>query len=314
MQCNRKRGRRRRRSAGRVVGPALEQNLGHPSRKGFAVDLNTVTEVVRPRRREALIGWRPGDAWLSGGTWLFSEQQPNVHRLIDLESMGWPSLEVTDLGLTVAATCRIAELLALEAPPGWTAAPLFAQCAHAFLMSFKIYNAATVGGNVCMSLPAGAMISLMTALHGECVLWGQDGDERRVPIEQFVTGNNQNVLQPGELLRAIEVPDAALRAKTAFRQSSLTHYGRSAALLIGTLSPLDGAFDLTVTAATVRPLRLEFAALPSEAELRARITADIPDDLYLDDGGLHGTPPYRKHLTYLLGEEIRRELAEGAQR
>ena len=91
-----------------------------------------------------------------GGTWLFSEQQPAVHRLVDLDSLGWPSLEVTDQGLTVAATCRIAELLALDTPSDWTAAPLFAQCAHAFLMSFKIYNAATVGGNICMSLPAGA--------------------------------------------------------------------------------------------------------------------------------------------------------------
>lgn len=274
------------------------------------MDLNTVTEVVRPRRRETLAGWRPGDAWLAGGTWLFSEPQHAVRRLVDLDSLGWPSLEVTDQGLTIAATCRIAELLALDTPPDWTAAPLFAMCAHAFLMSFKIYNAATVGGNICMSLPAGAMISLATSLHGVCLIWGHDGGERRVPIEQFVTGNNHNVLQPGELLRAIELPVAALRTKTAFRQSSLTHYGRSAALLIGTLSPLDGSFDLTVTAATVRPLRLEFTGLPADGELRARITEAIADELYLDD--VHGTPAYRKHLTYLLGEEIRRELAEGA--
>jgi CO/xanthine dehydrogenase FAD-binding subunit len=274
------------------------------------MDLNTVTEVVRPRRRESLAGWRPGDAWLAGGTWLFSEQQPAVHRLVDLESLNWPSLEVTDQGLTIAATCRIAGLLALDTPPDWTAAPLFAQCAHALLMSFKIYNAATVGGNICMSLPAGAMISLLTALHGVCHIWGHDGGERRVPIEQFVTGNNQNVLQPGELLRAIEVPLAALRAQTAFRQSSLTHFGRSATLLIGTLNPLDRSFDLTVTAATVRPLRLAFAGLPTEAELRARITEAIPDDLYLED--VHGTPPYRRHMTELFAEQIRRELAQGA--
>lgn len=274
------------------------------------MDLNTVSEVARPKLREALAGWRPGDAWLAGGTWLFSEPQPAVHRLVDLESLGWPPLEVTDQGLTVAATCRIAELLALPTPPDWTAAPLFAQCAHSLLMSFKIYNAATVGGNICMSLPAGAMISLMTALHGGCVIWGHDGGERRVPIEEFVTGNNQNVLRPGELLRSIEIPIAVLRTKTAFRQSSLTHYGRSAALLAGTLSPLDRSFSLTVSAATVRPLRLEFAGLPSAGELRARITEAIPDELYLDD--VHGTPPYRKHMTYLLGEEIRRELAEGA--
>ena len=267
---------------------------------------------MRPARRESLAGWRPHDAWLAGGTWLFSEPQPAITRLVDLESLGWPPLETDQHGLTIAATCRIAELHAFAAPADWTAAPLIGQCCNALLMSFKIWNAATVGGNVCMSLPAGAMISLTTALQGVCVIWGHDGGERRVPVEQFVTGSQQNVLQPGELLRAIEVPVAALQARTSFRQVSLTHLGRSAALLIGTLSPQGGAFNLTVTASTIRPLRLEFPAPPSESELRARIIEAIPDSLYLDD--VHGTPPYRKHITYLFAEEIRRELSEGGTR
>lgn len=274
------------------------------------MDLNTVHEVVRPKRRETLDRWRDGDAWLAGGTWLFSELQPTVHRLLDLEAMGWPPLEVDEHGLRIAATCRIAELHAFAAPPEWPAAQLIDQCCRALLMSFKIWNAATVGGNVCMSLPAGAMISLTTALRGVCLIWTPDGGERRLPVEHFVTGNHEHDLQPGELLRAIEIPVAALKATTSFRQISLTHYGRSAALLIGALDPADGAFALTVTAATVRPLRLEFPALPSTAALRARIGEAIPDTLYLDD--VHGSPPYRKHITYLFAEEIRRELAGGA--
>jgi CO/xanthine dehydrogenase FAD-binding subunit len=274
------------------------------------MDLNTVAEVVRPGRRESLPGWRPGDAWLSGGTWLFSEPQPAVHRLVDLESLDWPRLEVSEVGLTIAATCRIADLHALAPPADWIAARLIGECCNALLMSFKIWNMATVGGNICMSLPAGAMISLATALHGVCVIWSNDGGERRVPVEEFVTGNRENVLRSGELLRAIEIPALALHAQTAFRQISLATIGRSAALLIGTVSPLDGAFDLTVTAATVRPLRLRFPTVPSGAELRARIGEAISDDLYLDD--VHGSPPYRRHMTYRFAEEIRRELAEGA--
>lgn len=276
------------------------------------MDINTVAEVARPRRRESFPAWREGDAWLGGGTWLFSEPQAAVHRLIDLESLEWPPIEVSDVGLTVAATCRLVELHALRPPADWTAARLIGECCNALLMSFKIWNMATAGGNICMSLPAGAIISLATALHGVCVIWTADGGERRVPIEQFVTGNHQNVLKPGEVLRAIELPVAALRARSAFRQISLATIGRSAALLIGTVSPVDGAFDLTITAATVRPLRLHFPSLPSDAELRARIAEAVPDDLYLDD--VHGSPPYRKHMTNLFAEEIRRELAEGASR
>jgi len=47
------------------------------------MDLNTVTEVARPASREEIAPWRAGDAWLAGGTWLFSEPQPAVRRLVD---------------------------------------------------------------------------------------------------------------------------------------------------------------------------------------------------------------------------------------
>jgi hypothetical protein len=50
------------------------------------------------------------DAWLAGGTRLFSEPQPGVHRLFDLEGLRWEPLEVTEAGLAIAATCRISQL------------------------------------------------------------------------------------------------------------------------------------------------------------------------------------------------------------
>ena len=273
------------------------------------MDLNTVSEVARPKARGELHAWRDGDAWLAGGTWLFSEPQPTVRRLVDLDGLGWPPIESDEQHLRIAATCRLAELEAFAAPPDWTAAPLIGQCCNALLMSWKIWNAATVGGNVCMSLPAGAMISLTTALQGVCVIWRPDG-ERRVPVEQFVTGDNENVLEPGELLRAIELPAAALCRRTSFRQISLNHLGRSAVLLVGTHGAGDDAFHLTITASTIRPLRLEFPTLPSAGELRSRIGEEIPDPLYFDD--VHGAPAWRKHMTYLFAEQIRLELADGA--
>src|SRR4051812_1545586 len=249
------------------------------------MNLSTIVEVKRPTSLDEMRDWRDGCSWLAGGTWLFSEPQVAIDTLIDLDRLGWTPLTATESGLEIAATCRIVELHEFEGPPAWRAVPLFRQCIESFLMSFKIWNAATVGGNVCMSLPAGAMISLTTALQGVCVIWRPDG-ERRVPVEQFVTGDNKNVLEPGELLRAIELPLAALRARTSFRQVSLTHLGRSTALLIGTTSPQDGSFALTITASTVRPLRLEFPAVPSEGDVRARIAEAAPDSLYLED--VHG--------------------------
>ena len=173
------------------------------------MNLNTIAEVKRPKSFDE-IEWRDGHALLAGGTWLFSEPQVAVDTLIDLEQLGWAPLTVTPAGLDIAATCRIVELHDFKGPPEWRAVPLFRQCIDSFLMSFKIWNAATIGGNVCMSLPAGAMISLTAALEGVCTLWPRNGEPREVPVVDFVTGNHQNVLQKGELLRKIHLPASAL--------------------------------------------------------------------------------------------------------
>jgi CO/xanthine dehydrogenase FAD-binding subunit len=271
------------------------------------MDLHTISEIARPHRRDGTLDWREGDAWLAGGTWLFSEPQPGLRRLIDLEGFGWEPVTISEQGLAIASTCKIVQLDTFAMPADWQAAPLVRQCCRSLLASFKIWNTATVGGNICMSLPAGAMISLTVALEGMCTIQLCDGGERHVPVEDFVTGNHQNILQPGDLLRRIDVPVSALRKRTCFRRMSLTHMGRSSTLLVGTLCPQEGVFMLTVSAATVRPLRLTFPQLPEVDELRARLEKDIPDSLYLDD--VHGAPAYRKHLTWYFAAEIHRELS-----
>jgi CO/xanthine dehydrogenase FAD-binding subunit len=268
------------------------------------MDLNTLTEVAHPKTRAQLPVWTAGDAWLAGGTWLFSEPQVHLTRLIDLTDFKWPALTVGDSELTIAATCTVAQLDAFACPPEWLAAPLINQCCRAYLASFKIWKTATVGGNLCMSLPAGPMISLTSALDGTCTIWKADGGEQRVSVTDFVIGDQRNVLAPGDLLRQIDIPLAALKRRSAFRQISLTPVGRSAALLIGTIS--DEGFVLTVTASTIRPFRLSFTNIPQSDALREALLHHIPDALYHND--LHGKPAWRKHMTLRLAEEIRAEL------
>ena len=271
----------------------------------LALDLNTIESVVERPQRDAIGEWRPGDAWLAGGTWLFSEPQPHLARLFDLQGFGWPAIEQDGEGVTIAATCRIADLERWAAPPGWPASALVPQCCRALLGSFKIWNSATVGGNICLALPAGPMTSLTAALEGSCRLWGAERD-RDVPIEDFIVGAGRNALRPGELLRSIHLPARALVKRAAFRQVSLTPLGRSGALLVGTRGA-DGGLRLTVTAATVRPVVLRFAALPDREALVAAVDA-IPGALMFDD--LHGRPDWRRRVTAHLATEILDELRE----
>jgi CO/xanthine dehydrogenase FAD-binding subunit len=273
------------------------------------MDLHTVHRVRRPAHAEEITCWEAGFAWLAGGTWLFSEPQIDVHTLIDLESLKWPSLRAAEDGLEIASTCTVAELdqFVEKASPDWTAAPLFRLCCRSFLASFKIWNEATVGGNICMSLPAGPMISLTAALEGVVTLWPRSGEPRYLTVVDFVTGNHQNVLAPGELMRSILLPVHALRKKFAFRRFTLTHLGRSEVLLVGTRCPDHGEFLLTITAATVRPVQLRFEHVPATEELKRAIDDAVPFGLYLDD--VYGSPAHRKHLTYYFAEQIRSEVS-----
>ncbi len=273
------------------------------------MDLNSVSAVAMPRHRDELGAWQPGDAWLAGGTWLFSEPQPAVRRLVDLSGLGWRPLGVRDAGLEIAATCSIAQLNAAAQSASWQAARLFGQCCEALLGSFKIWNMATVGGNICMALPAGPMTALAVALDAVGTIWTPDQGERRVRILEFVTGPRQTVLRPGDLLRRIDIPAEALTRRTAFRRISLSPVGRSGALLIGTLDQ-QGASALTVTAATRRPVQLRFPALPDATTMRRVLDRAIPDGLYYDD--VHGRPDWRQAMTRDLAEQIRLELGAAA--
>lgn len=284
------------------------------------MDMNTIEAVIRTADPA---DWRDGDAWLAGGTVLFSYgstafgPEP-LRRLLDLGSAGWPAITVTDAAIELAATCTVADLYALpdtlagalqdaapQAARDWPGLDLIRPCCDSFVASFKVWNMSTVGGNLCTSLPAGPMISLCAGLDGTATVLSPDGSSRELPVADFITGDGQNALAPGELLRSVSLPASALSSRVAFRRLSLSNLGRSGVLLIGTLDG-GGQLTLTVTAATKRPVQLRFGSLPDAADLASALDGAIPDSLYHDD--IHGLPAWRRDMTYRLAEEIRDEL------
>ena len=157
------------------------------------------------------------------------------------------------------------------------------------------------------------MISLTAALDGVAEVWGPGGARRTQPVAELVTGDMRNTLAPGELLRAVRLPERALRARTAMRRLSLSNLGRSGVLVVGRLDPADGTAPpglvLTVTASTRRPVQVRCAPRASAADVRGALDAAVPDDLWHDD--VHGLPAWRRDMTYRLAEEVRAELVDG---
>ena len=275
-----------------------------------SVDLNTVETVSTPRRRGDLWPLGPTDALLAGGTWLFSEPQPDLRRLVDLNALGWPDVTLRDDGIELAATCTLARVSHLSAQlpsvrPEWLAAPLFHQCCTALLASFKIQHTATVGGNVCLSFPAGSMISLASALGGEVLVWRSDGADYRLPIHDFVTGSSANVLAVGDVLRSVHLPASALCARTAYRKLAPSPLGRSGIVVIGRLDS-DGTVVLSLTAATVRP-HVFTLSTPQDVDAVRQAHASIPDEDWTDDP--HGDPDWRRAMALLLAEQVCAELS-----
>jgi len=69
----------------------------------------------------------------------------------------------------------------------------------------QIQHRGTIGGNIANGSPAGDSLPVLAVADATVVLASADG-ERRVPFTAFYTGYRQSVLQPDELIVAVEIP------------------------------------------------------------------------------------------------------------
>ena len=268
------------------------------------------SDLSHVRARGVLLDGADFDSpWLLDGEGSLVVNGVDVAPLVEVElNRRFPGRELqksqTPEGLRVAATCTIANLVAraATAPAHWPAAQLVPAAANALLASFKIWNTATVGGNICRAFAAGAMVSLSVALDAVAVIWTKD-DERRMPVADLVTGNGTTNLGRGDVLRAVEIPTHALASRALLRKIALAEHGRSGAVVTGRVDP-DGTSVFTVTAATATPTVLRFAQLPTETDL-ADAVASAPG-YYTDP---LGAADWRRAVSIELASRIRAELA-----
>jgi hypothetical protein len=336
---------------------------------------------VRIARERADLALRPGERLLAGGTFLYSEPvPPGVTGLVDLLGLDWEPWIVPDGGpgrgrsergapgrlesasggpgrgflsggsgsggLEVAATCTIATLRdrAAESAGRYPGLRLVAPCVSAFLLSFKVAHTATVGGNLCLGLPAGPMAALFATLDATAEIWTPGGGTRVALVADLITGPGTTTLAADEVLRAVHVPPVSLGARTASRKLSLTDFGRSAVLVTGaTLSTGEAEFGagrsgagatgagltgggLSGVVSTGRPLGPD---TPGAANaVRIVVTASVPRPVVLpipagDHDALdravdgitdwyddpHGAPDWRAAMTRRLTHEVLEELS-----
>jgi carbon-monoxide dehydrogenase medium subunit len=72
----------------------------------------------------------------------------------------------------------------------------------------QVRNQATVAGNLCMAVPSADMAPILLA-HDAAMLVVSPTGERSIPLREFFVGPRQTVLDPADIVVAIEVPAPA---------------------------------------------------------------------------------------------------------
>ena len=89
--------------------------------------------------------------------------------------------------------------------------------------SVQIQNRGTVAGNLCNASPAADGVPPLLALDAEVELTSSTS-QRRVPLEQFITGNRKTERQPGEILTAVLIPRQLENAPSTFLKLGARRY------------------------------------------------------------------------------------------
>ncbi len=156
---------------------------------------------------------------LAGGTDIIiqtREGRRSVDMLVDVKSVP----ETTELRLSPDGSLRVGAAVPcaqIYADPEIARRfPALIDSA-ALIGGIQIQSRASLGGNLCNSSPAADAIPTLIALGAVCEIAGPNG-RRVVPVEEFCTAPGQNVLQPGELLVALDIPAPAAHGGAAFER------------------------------------------------------------------------------------------------
>jgi aerobic carbon-monoxide dehydrogenase medium subunit len=267
----------------------------------------------------ALLARHPDARPLAGGQSLipamnFRLAQPGalvdlngVTELAGIRTVGGTGLRIGAMTRHVAVE-RSAEVRAI--------APLLAE-AMPHVAHPQIRSRGTLGGSLAHADPSAELPAVMLALDATFVLRGPANRERRVRAEEFFSGLFATVLEPGELLVAVEIPARAPHSGSAFMEVARRHGDYALAGVAVQLSLDDGRVaDARVALLSVgdRPVLARAAgALVGQSPTPERIAsiADAVRDEVDPPSDIHADAAYRRQLAGVL---TRRALTLAARR
>ncbi len=168
--------------------------------------------------------------------------------------------------------------------------------------SVQIRHRGTVGGNMCNAVPSADTLGPLLVLDAVAVIAGPDG-RREVPAEKFFLGPKRTVLEKGELLEKIILPDkgkgSAYIKFTRRNAMDLALLGASASMYIDG----DGLCrDVRISLTTCAPVPMR--AREAEAVLEGK----APDEENLLAAGVAASKEARPRSSWRCTEQYRRDV------
>ena len=168
-------------------------------------------EPANVREACALLAEDPeGSAVFAGGTDILVDLKAGLkhhRRLVSLARIEeLKGIEIgADGNLRIGATATINQIARhqgiKERYPGINDAAMS-------LAAEQVRNQATVAGNLCMAVPSADMAPILLA-HGAAMRVVSPVGERVIPLREFFVGPRETVLEPADVVVAIEVPPPA---------------------------------------------------------------------------------------------------------
>lgn len=170
----------------------------------------------RPRDLATALALRANSDWqpLAGATDIFPAHvdRPLKRALLDLSAIrDLARLERTADGWRIGSTVTWRQLIDTDLPPFFDGL----KQAAAAIGGMQIQNRATIVGNVCNASPAADGIPNLLALDARVELCSA-GEQRTVPLEDFVLGNRRTAIRSDEIVTAIVVPDQSDSSRSLF--------------------------------------------------------------------------------------------------
>ena len=257
---------------------------------------------------------------LAGGTDLIIQMRAGVKRptqvidakkIPELQTLSFDTQNGLQLGAALAC-CKVIEDGAIQDKyPGLVEAA-------GLIGSDQVLARASVGGNLCNGSPAADTTPALIALGALCHVVGPNGS-RDVPVEEFVTGPGQTVLQANELLVEFRIPAPQGNTADCYQRFIPRNEMDIAVVGVGSCVTLDGvtctAARIGLGAVAATPLyaqdaaqslvgkTLDDTAIENAAALAQEMASPISD--------MRGTA---EHRTHLVGVLTRRTLREAATR